>query len=481
MGTEAKRSLIGPIMFAAMVIAIAGVLRWAVSAWLHTVDTYGFFYMGIFVACFYRGFPAGVAALFFAGIATTLLLKGRFTFSIEDPGDQFEWALFIASGLVTCILFETRDRALAHARQARRALEAFIDAAPVGIAIFDRGMRFAVVNRKLAEIDGMPVEAHLGKSFDALFPEIAPIVRPMFETVLATGKPLPAFEFESAASVQAGVRHVWESWFPVRDDVTGSAVGAVVLDITHQRRYEAALNQAARDKDHFVRVLAHELKTPIGTAGLIAEVLKANPADAGKVAEVARTLSRQVESLNRIIGDVFDITRISSGKLTLCLEEFDINEVVAQCAELARSKCRKKDQNLQLYLGRKATVMGDRLRLEQAISNLLDNASKYTHRGGKITVATDLEGPCALVRIEDNGIGIASDQFDSIFKMYARGEEASNFAGGLGIGLGVVKEVVALHQGTVNVKSSGQGSGSAFEVRLPLSAPAESAVAPLSQ
>lgn len=228
------------------------------------------------------------------------------------------------------------------------------------------------------------------------------------------------------------------------------------------------LEQADRRKDEFIAILAHELRNPLAPIRNGLEILTQTP-DTSKAHEIHSIMQRQVGHLVRIIDDLLDASRIGQGKINIVRENTDINSAVEaameSCADLI------KEKSISVVIERPDTpifINGDRTRLSQIISNLLNNAAKYTQAGGSIHIRSSLEHGEAAITIADNGIGIDPAMMPHIFDLFTQiRPDGSNGNGGLGIGLSLVKRLVELHNGSVSGHSKGLGTGSSFTIRLP--------------
>jgi signal transduction histidine kinase len=195
-------------------------------------------------------------------------------------------------------------------------------------------------------------------------------------------------------------------------------------------------------------------------------------------------IRRQIQHLVRLVDDLLDVSRITRGKVELRREPLDLGEIVRSAVETTRPLAEAKSQRLELDLSPEPLpLMGDATRLEQVLSNLLRNAVKFTEEGGHIEIAAGPDDPRepheAVIRVHDDGIGIATDLLPRVFDLFAQGEQALDRSGaGLGIGLTLVRSLVELHGGRVEARSDGPGRGSEFEVRLPLAPALAPAPAP---
>jgi signal transduction histidine kinase len=230
------------------------------------------------------------------------------------------------------------------------------------------------------------------------------------------------------------------------------------------------LEQTSDRKNRFISTLAHKLRNPLGSLVNAIQLLRLSGTQTEEEEFAVSAAERQVDTMRRMIDDLLDITRISTGKLRLDLRPESLNEIVTAAAATCRSIATERRQLMHLILGDSPVIVeADSVRLQQVFVNLIQNAAKYTQPGGTIWVKLIIEGRDAVVKIEDNGQGIAPDLLPRIFDLFTQADASSTESrGGLGIGLSVVKDLVRLHDGTVQVRSDGQGKGSEFVVRLPL-------------
>ena len=235
-------------------------------------------------------------------------------------------------------------------------------------------------------------------------------------------------------------------------------------------RIASDLLEADRRKSEFLAMLAHELRNPLAPMRNAMRILE-HTGGRGPEAEAAtRMLGRQIGQMVRLIDDLLDVSRISQGKIELRREAVSLGAILEQAIEAARPPCEEMEQSLDLTLPADPLwVRGDAARLVQVFGNLLSNACKFTPRGGTIQVLVARDGDHALLHVVDNGIGIATEQLNRIFELFAQVDASlERSQGGLGIGLTLVKRLVEMHEGTIEARSDGHGKGSTFTVRLPL-------------
>ncbi|MBA2320309.1 MAG: response regulator [Deltaproteobacteria bacterium] len=258
---------------------------------------------------------------------------------------------------------------------------------------------------------------------------------------------------------------------PLRPITMLSAARAA--DRARRRQYQAREDlarqeRAVRQRDQFLAMLGHELRNPLGTILLAVEVLtREQDAAAAPQLDIIRRHGRH---LSRLVDDLLDVARVTSGKVTLVREEVDIRELVARCTWAIGPAVRALGLQVHLENGAERLVVdGDEVRLEQIVGNLLTNAVKYTPRGGSIHVALTHAGGDACVSVRDDGVGLDEETLAHAFDLFAQSERTLDRAqGGLGIGLTLVRSLVHLHGGTVEARSAGRGKGAEFVVRLPL-------------
>jgi len=254
------------------------------------------------------------------------------------------------------------------------------------------------------------------------------------------------------------------------------------LRLEEEQHVGEALREADRRKDEFLATLAHELRNPLAAIGTAMELMRHLPNDDAKAAWARDMTTRQVAHLSRMIEDLLDVSRITQGKVELRQEPLDIRAIAGQALDEIRPALLKRGQRIVVELPQEPIVVrGDSVRLTQVIANLLDNAGKYTDTGGEVCLRIERERADVVVRVVDDGMGISAELLGRVFDLFVQGSSTRRRAGGgLGIGLTLVKRIVALHGGSVHAASAGEGCGSEFLVRLPIppaASPAEMAAA----
>jgi PAS domain S-box-containing protein len=253
-----------------------------------------------------------------------------------------------------------------------------------------------------------------------------------------------------------------------RGDVIGYAT--ISRNITAQKQTEEVLKESDRRKDEFLAMLAHELRNPLAPMRNALQILRLSGDRAESLAPVREMMERQMVQLVRLVDDLLDVSRISRGKIELRRERIEVAQVVNTALETSRPLLDAGRHRLTVNLPTQPLfVNGDLTRLAQVLSNLLNNAAKYTPEGGDVSLSVTAEDGDAVLRVRDNGIGIPADMLGSIFDLFTQVERSLHRAqGGLGIGLTLVRRLVELHGGQVEADSPGAGRGSEFAFRLPL-------------
>jgi PAS domain S-box-containing protein len=370
----------------------------------------------------------------------------------------------------------------------RRADEALRESAALLRAISDTStdvmfakdeqgrMRFA--NPATLALIGKPADQIMGRT-DAEFLSDAEVARRVMENdrrIMDTGEPA---ELEETVPLPDGQEKIWLSRkLPFLDD-RGQVVGLLGIsrDITDRKRAEQDLRDANRRKDEFLAMLAHELRNPLAPITTGAQLLELFAHDENRVRQASKIISRQAAHMVDLVDDLLDVSRVTRGLIELQKEHIDIKSVLANAVEQARPLIESRNHEFTTRMASPHVfVHGDRTRLVQAISNLLNNAAKYTPAGGQILLALSVDESRVKVCVTDSGVGIASELLPKVFDLFTQGERSPDRAqGGLGLGLALVKSIVAMHGGEVDAASGGPGTGSTFTISLPCSIQEEQA------
>jgi PAS domain S-box-containing protein len=370
-----------------------------------------------------------------------------------------------------------RKEAEALLRQSEEKFRTISHAAPAIVWVTDdKGIVF--INERWHELTGQAPEDALGQGWTAaVHPEDNERLRPYRERCRRTGEP---YEGEIRYRNKDGEYR----WHAFRALASRSADGAVEqwfgcsVDIHDARQAQEALKEADRRKDEFLATLAHELRNPLAPIRYAVQLLQRRPVDDPSVRAAQDMMDRQVSHMVRLIDDLLDVSRITQGKLELRREPVELSKVLDQALETSRPHLA---QQLTLSLPSEPVRLdADPVRLAQVLSNLLNNAAKFTPKSGRISVGASLEGTTVVIRVKDTGVGIAREQLRHLFQIFSQvGSPLERAKGGLGIGLSLARSLVELHGGSIEARSDGPGTGSEFIVRLPVLALPEPSAVPL--
>ncbi len=255
---------------------------------------------------------------------------------------------------------------------------------------------------------------------------------------------------------------------PIRVKTMTSAARAALR--ARWRQYEVRdlvdeLERRVEERDHFLAMLSHELRNPLTAITLAVDSLDRDP-----MRNEHAILTRQTRHLAKLVDDLLDIARVTTGKISLNMTHVDLGDVAEHCVETMRPRAEARRLKLTVSAASPHTIVrGDPVRLEQVLDNLLSNAIKYTPPGGEIDVCVEAQGDDAVLSVRDTGKGITPEMLTRIFDLFMQGETSiDRTEGGMGVGLTLVKKLVHLHRGTVRADSHGRGSGSEFVIRIPL-------------
>jgi PAS domain S-box-containing protein len=371
-------------------------------------------------------------------------------------------------------------------RQRAEELEKLMDVMPVAVWIArDPACRQITGNRAGYELLRVPSGQNLSKSApDGLRPpgfrvfhdgrELSPEELPM---QFAAEHKMEVRDFEEDIVFDDGqVVRAFGSALPLLDE-QGSVRGCIAafMDVTELRRLEGDLQEtvkelaaAHRRKDEFLATLAHELRNPLAPVMNSLEILERTDGNDPTAVEARASMQRQIRHMVRLIDDLLDVSRISRGTIELRKNLVDLQDVVRQSTETVGPICEAAGQKLVLDLpDQPLWTEADAARLVQIIGNLVTNASRYSSRGSQIRIRAERCGSDLRLSVSDQGMGIPPDKLETIFEMFRQLDRSlERSAGGLGIGLYLVKRLVELHGGTVTAMSEGAGKGSEFVVRL---------------
>lgn len=337
-----------------------------------------------------------------------------------------------------------------------------------GFAIISADWHMKQINALGLKVGQREAQLVVGRSLWDVWPEIIGTeVETRYRRVMGSRS---AETFEELVAFSNG-KNVWLELrlLPMPDG--GMAV--LYQDIGDRKKILQGLQDADRRKDEFLAMLAHELRNPLAPIVAAAQMLAVVPVDVdngARVRHLGQVVARQANHMTSLVSDLLDVSRVTSGLVKLESERLDIRQVVEESIEQVMPFVEAKRHKLTLLSSvRSALVMGDRKRLVQIVTNLLQNSAKYTPDGGKISVGIQADGARIEVCIRDNGTGMDAELLPFVFDLFTQERRSSDRAqGGLGLGLALVKSLAALHGGEVLAHSDGLGRGSTFTVSLPL-------------
>jgi PAS domain S-box-containing protein len=301
-----------------------------------------------------------------------------------------------------------------------------------------------------------------------------PRVEGSFQRALATHQD---WNFECRIRrIDGPVRWIWACGKSL-NDASGHPIRmfGVVTDITERKQAEQELRDNARRKDEFLAMLAHELRNPLAPVRNAVEILKHANTDPARITWCTDIIDRQVTHLTGLVDDLLDVSRINRGQIELKKEALEIRDCIQPAIETSLPLIDARKQKLAITLPADLLwVEGDRIRLTQVVSNLINNAAKYTEEGGQISLSVEASGKAVCIRVSDNGCGIDPGDLSNLFDLFYQAERnLDRSQGGLGIGLSIVSNLVEMHGGNVQAYSAGLNQGSEFVVRLPQMMPGE--------
>jgi PAS domain S-box-containing protein len=421
-------------------------------------------------------------AAFFRTPSARPMGAGLELFGLRKDGSEFpvEIALSpVATEAGPMAISAIRD--ITGRKRAEAKFRSLLESAPDAILIVDGAGRIVLVNAQTERLFGYARDALLGQKVEMLIPTrfltahehhreeyfASPAFRPMGAGLELFGRRADGSEFPVEISLS-----------PLETE-DGLLVASAIRDITERKRANeervnlareqaarAEAEQANRLKDEFLAMLAHELRNPLAAiqTGLgVLDRIGNQEVLAGTTRDV---MNRQLRQLSRMVDDLLDVSRVSTGKVVLHREPVDVPALIARC--IATVTKASADQHQITLRTHPVVADADPMRLEQIVMNLLTNAVKYTPAGGSITATAERAGDSAVIAVEDTGVGMTPDLVDRVFDLFVQGERSlARSEGGLGIGLTLVKRLVEMHGGSIDAASDGPARGSRFTVRLP--------------
>ncbi len=365
------------------------------------------------------------------------------------------------------------DVAHAHAelRAERDRSRVILDSITEGLVLIDPDWTVRYLNAEGLRLGNRTVAQAIGRNHWEVWPDaVGSPAAQMYHRVMRERVPGRA-EFHQQ---EPGREAVWFEVraYPARD---GGLVCSF-LDISERKQAEEKLRAADQRKDEFLAMLAHELRNPLAPISAAADLLRIGRLDEARVRQSSAIIGRQVRHMTSLVDDLLDVSRVTRGLVTLARAPVAARTIVDEAIEQVRPMFEARRQSLGVHLADPdATVLGDKARLVQVLSNLLNNAAKYTPEGLRIDVSAEVgagpdgQGGRLRLVVRDQGIGMEQELTRHVFDLFTQAQRSSDRSqGGLGLGLALVKHLVELHGGSVSCASPGPGQGSSFVVELPL-------------
>ncbi len=392
----------------------------------------------------------------------------------EQPGafteDDANFLVAVANVITSAL---TRKQRLEQLRASEARLRAMADAVPVLLWLSDPDRPYTWFNQRWLEFAGRPLAEEIDTGWtEGLHPDERERVLQLHRQAREQREAIKTeFRLLRADGDYRWVAERAQPWFSPEGEYMG-VIGACI-DITERREFEQALRRADELKDDFLAMLGHELRNPLAAITTAVDLLKILADDDTRLQQVRGILDRQSGQMKRLLDGLLDVTRIERGKMRLHREVLDLNELIDDVVNDWRSRVDQLDLQLDARLPpHPVWVTGDRTRLVQIFGNLLSNAVKFTDAPGRITVEMREDADEVVVVVRDTGVGIPSEVREHIFEPFRQAEQTiDRAAGGLGMGLPLVKGLVEAHGGSVAVRSEGSGEGAEFTVCLPTVAP----------
>jgi PAS domain S-box-containing protein len=393
------------------------------------------------------------------GTTRWVSVQGR-SFTADGPHHRMVWVTQDISA---------RKQQEAALRESEARFRMMANETPVPIWVTDSRGAIEFVNREYCRFFGVTVEEVIEEGWTPLVhPEDGGYVEAFLECIRAR----TPFRGETRARAFDGEWRWVASYAVPHFSAAGEFQGFVGSspDITERKRAEQAQLEAARQKDDFIAVLAHELRNPLAPIRTAAGILRVRASNDPLVLRCRDVIDRQASHMARLLEDLLDVSRLSQGKLVLQRSRVLLRDALEAAVESSRPSIEQQRQELVLEgLDQPLVVDGDAARITQVVANLLENACKYTDAGGRISLSLTADRGHAVIAVRDTGIGIAPETLKRVFEPFAQGERTYHRSrGGLGIGLALARRLVVMQGGTIEARSEGPGRGSEFKVRLPL-------------
>jgi PAS domain S-box-containing protein len=438
--------------------------------------------LAVVISAWQGGFGPGLfATILLQGFSILLQLLSRTAWTTRTITDQIA---FFGLGLVISLLVEGLHAARRRAEASQHWLSAVLTSIGDAVIATDATGKVVFMNPVAETLCGWTSVDATGRPLGEVFRIVNEHTRDPVESpvdrVLAIGSVVGLANHTVLIARDGVERPIDDSGAPIRD-ADGEIDGVVLVfrDVTERRMHERRLLEDDRRKNEFLAMLAHELRNPLAAVSNAVQLLH-RPEAASLLDWCKGVIGRQVNQLTRLVDDLLDVSRITRGKIQLRPQQIDLVTLLRSASSTVRPLIEERNHDFHVAIEpERLAIEADPTRLEQVVVNLLTNAAKYTKSGGRIELNACLGCGQAIIRVSDNGIGIAPELLPRVFDLFTQGDRSiARSEGGLGIGLTMVQKLVELHGGTVSVESPGLGLGSTFTVRLPARAGEVAAPAP---
>jgi PAS domain S-box-containing protein len=385
--------------------------------------------------------------------------------------------------LLAALVWE-HARAAASLHRSQEQVRHFVRHVPAAAAMFDRDMRYLIYSPRWLTDYNLGEQNLVGRSHYEVFPETPERWKEVHRRCLAGA--VEAHDDDSFVRTDGSTDWLrWEArpWRDARNEIGGIIMFTEVItarkraeeehrQLLAQARVTEALRDVDRRKDEFLALLSHELRNPLAPIAMAIEIMRLREPDDDSIVWARDVIARQTAQLTRLVDDLLDVSRITLGKISLNRSALDLRPIVSQAVEAVQPLLTARHHHLAIDLSAEPLpISGDGARLTQIISNLLNNAARFTADGGHIVVAARREGGRVVLSVTDDGVGIPPDMRERVFDMFTQIEwPTQRKQDGLGIGLALVKRLVEMHDGDIEARSAGTGRGSELIVRLPIAA-----------
>jgi two-component system CheB/CheR fusion protein len=460
--------------FVCLAVAAAMLLRFLLWPILGPEIPFLFLWPAVLAAAWYGGLWPGLLATLLAALAEDYMLLGPGSIGTATSKEAAGLVLFVLLGASLSLLIDRLQRSRRQIDQHREWLRTTLNSIGDAVIATDPQRRVKFLNPVAQSLTGWKQDEATGQPLEQVFHIVHEQTRQWAENpvqrVLRTGDTSELTTQTVLLARNATESLIDGSAAPIRDN---RGVVLVFRDVTKKRQMERQLQrrakqlaQADRRKDEFLAMLGHELRNPLAPLKNATVLLRLKGTPDAEV----QVIDRQVGQLARLVDDLLDVARINRGKIKLQKETIELAAVVERAIEISRPLIAARRHELIEALPREPIYLeADPVRLAQVLANLLNNAAKYTEPGGRIRLRAERQGQQVVLRVRDNGVGIAPKMLPRVFDLFAQADRTLDRSqGGLGIGLTLVKRLVELHGGRVRAVSRGLGKGSEFVVRLPV-------------